>query len=306
MKKVSIILPVYNGESTIVETINSIQNQSYSNFELLIIDDGSTDNTLAKIEEIGDPRIKIFSYLNQERAKARNEGISKAEGEFIAFMDADDLWTSDKLELQVLALEQTPDAGVAYSWIKFIDEQGRYLFDREPLYYQGNVYADILVNNFISCGSNILVRKEVIDQVGGFDPLMIPAEDWDYNIRLAAHCSFIVVPKYQIYYRIQSPAVPKKVSSMEEAMFKVVEKAFQSTPVSFRTLRLAAISVTYRLAARMYAESSLSGLEKIKLANHKILKALYTYPKTFFDKKTINFIVKLIIVNIRFIVFRTA
>jgi glycosyltransferase involved in cell wall biosynthesis len=306
MKKVSIILPVYNGESTIAETIASVQKQSYDNFELLVIDDGSTDNTLMKIKEINDPRIRIFPCFNQERALARNKGISEAEGEYIAFLDADDLWASDKLELQVLALEQSPEVGVAYSWIKFIDEQGQYLFDREPLYYKGNVYSDILVNNFISCGSNILVRKKIIDLVGGFDPLMIPAEDWDYNIRLASLCPFTVVQKYQVYYRIQSPAIPKKVCSMEDAMFKVVEKAFQATPLPFQPLRSAAMSVTYRLSARMYSESSLPGFEKTKIANQKILRALQAYPQILFERKTLSFISKLFLANVRFLFLRAA
>jgi glycosyltransferase involved in cell wall biosynthesis len=306
MKKVSIILPVYNGESTISETISSIQKQSYDNFELLIIDDGSTDDTITRIKEVDDPRIRIFSCPNQERALARNKGISEAEGEYIAFIDADDLWASDKLELQVLALEQSPEAGVAYSWIRFIDEQGEYLFDREPLYYQGNVYSDILVNNFISCGSNILIRRKFVDLVGGFDPLMIPAEDWDYNIRLASLCLFTVVQKYQVYYRIQSPAVPRKVSSMEDAMFKVVEKAFQTTPLSFKPLRSTAISVTYRLSARMYSESSLPGLEKLKIANQKILRALQAYPQILFERKTLNFMIKLFLTNLRFLFLRAA
>jgi glycosyltransferase involved in cell wall biosynthesis len=304
MKKVSIILPVYNGEDTITETIVSVQKQSYSNFELLIVDDGSTDNTLLKIKEIDDPRIKVFTCQNQERAIARNKGISKAEGEYIAFLDADDLWTSDKLELQVLALEKSPEAGVAYSWIKFIDEQGQYLFSREPLYYQGNVYSDILVNNFISCGSNILVRREVINLIGEFDHLMIPAEDWDYNIRLASHCSFTVVQKYQVYYRIQSPAILKKVSSMEVAMLKVIEKAFQATPISSQPLRDIAISATYLHSAKMYSESSISGFRKIRIVNQKIAKALYFHPKVLFKVKTFKLLIKLFLNHVRYLLLK--
>ncbi len=120
MPKISIITPAYNAERTILETIESVQNQTFSNFELIVINDGSKDRTLDLLQTIKDERLKIFSYENGGVAIARNRGLSHATGDFIAFIDADDLWTPDKLELQLAALQKHPEAGVAYSWTYFM------------------------------------------------------------------------------------------------------------------------------------------------------------------------------------------
>src|SRR5690242_20728341 len=98
--QISVIIPVYNGERTILETIASVQQQTFSDFELIVINDGSTDRTLELLNSVEDPRLKILSYSNGGLPVARNRGISHATGEFITFIDADDLWTSDKLEAQ--------------------------------------------------------------------------------------------------------------------------------------------------------------------------------------------------------------
>jgi glycosyltransferase involved in cell wall biosynthesis len=121
---ISVIIPAYNAERTILETIASVQQQTFSNFELIVINDGSTDRTLELLNSLEDPRLKIFSYSNGGLPVARNRGIYHATGEFITFLDADDLWTPDKLELQLTALQQHSEAGVAYSWTHYMDEKG--------------------------------------------------------------------------------------------------------------------------------------------------------------------------------------
>ena len=113
---VSVVIPAYNPERTILETVESVLHQTFSDFELIVINDGSTDRTLDLLQTVQDSRLKIFSYSNGGLALARNRGISHAQGAYISFIDADDLWTIDKLELQLEALKQHPDMGVAYSW----------------------------------------------------------------------------------------------------------------------------------------------------------------------------------------------
>ena len=116
MPTVSVVIPAYNPERTILETVESVLHQTFSDFELIVINDGSTDRTLDLLQTVQDSRLKIFSYSNGGLALARNRGISHAQGAYISFIDADDLWTIDKLELQLEALKQHPDMGVAYSW----------------------------------------------------------------------------------------------------------------------------------------------------------------------------------------------
>src|SRR6476646_2026610 len=112
MATISIIIPAFNAQATIEETIASVQNQTFSDFEIIVIDDGSTDDTLRIVQQISDPHLRIFSYSNGGTSVARNNGISQATGDYIAFLDADDLWTPDKLERQLQALKTHSEAGV--------------------------------------------------------------------------------------------------------------------------------------------------------------------------------------------------
>ena len=122
MSLISVIIPAYNAELTIEETIAAVREQTVTNFELIIIDDGSTDRTVETVNKIEDSRIRLLSYQNEGLPTARNRGIENASGEYIAFLDADDLWTKDKLEKQLAMLETNPEAGVAYSQTCYIDE----------------------------------------------------------------------------------------------------------------------------------------------------------------------------------------
>ena len=125
---VSVIVPVYNGETTLPDTVESVLRQTFQNFELIIIDDGSTDGTLRWLRSVRDSRLRVFSYPNGGLSVARNRGIERSRGEFISFIDSDDLWTPDKLELQLQALRQQPQAALAYSWTAFVDQHGRLPF----------------------------------------------------------------------------------------------------------------------------------------------------------------------------------
>jgi len=215
MPLISVIIPVYNAERTVLETIGSVQQQSLTDFELIVIDDGSTDDTFERLERVRDRRLRVFTYENGGPSAARNRGIGHARGEFISFIDADDLWTPDKLELQLAALRRHPHAGVAYSWTAFIDEDGRFLFAKEPLWFEGNVFRELVVNNFIGSGSNVLIRRECVESVGRFDSRFSHGEDWDYLLRASVRWPFVVVPAYQVLYRLAAgsrraiPAMPR-------------------------------------------------------------------------------------------------
>ncbi len=166
MPQISVIIPAYNAERTIRETIESVQRQTFQDFELIVINDGSKDRTVELVQSINDERLKIFSYENGGLPVARNRGISRTTGEFIAFLDADDLWTPEKLELQLVALKQHPEAGVAYSWTCFMDvnEQGAAVsfLPSPPYSFEGNVYKKLLVSDIINSGSNKLILRKAI------------------------------------------------------------------------------------------------------------------------------------------------
>ncbi|MGC1392841.1 MAG: glycosyltransferase [Coleofasciculaceae cyanobacterium] len=230
MPTISVIIPVYNGEKTIKETIMSVLNQTFENFELIIINDGSNDATLEIVQAIKDHKIKVFSYQNSGLSASRNRGLTKAEGEFISFIDADDLWTPNKLELQLKALQDNPQAAVAYSWTDWIDQSGQFLRAGGHITVNGNAYEKLLIRDFIESGSNPLIKKQALDEVGDFDQSVTPPEDWDMWLRLAAKYEFITVEVPQILYRISPNSASFDIEKMEAGSLKVIQRVFSQSP----------------------------------------------------------------------------
>ncbi|MBW4602985.1 MAG: glycosyltransferase [Calothrix sp. FI2-JRJ7] len=287
---ISIIIPAYNAERTILETIVSVQEQTFSNFELIVVDDGSTDRTLELLHNVKDERLKIFSYENGGVCVARNRGISHANGEFIAFLDADDLWTPDKLELQLAALQQHSEAGVAYSWTYFMDEQGESLSPGEPAFFEGNVYAELLINNFLANGSNPLIRRQAIESIGEFDTTLKACEDWDYWLRLAACWHFVVVPKHQILYRQSSGSASSNVEVMEKANIMMIEKTYRAVPPELQSLKNQTLAWIYRYCAEKVLQYSTDNIGEVNRAGQKLLRAITLNPKILQEKYTQNLI----------------
>lgn len=228
LPKISVIIPIYNGEMTIRETIQSVLNQSFTDFEIIAIDDGSTDRTVEVVRSIKDPRVKVFSYPNAGQAASRNRGMDRASGEYFAFIDADDLWTPEKLETQLKALEENPEAGVAYSWVDYINESNQYVRSGGRINVNGNAYAHLLLTDFLENGSNPLVRRSAIEKVGNFEETLPPSEDWDLWLRLAAEYDYVCVPHTQILYRISSTSQSSNVERVEASCRRVLDRAFAS------------------------------------------------------------------------------
>ena len=246
MPTISAIIPVYNGEKTIRETIESVLNQTWCDFELIVINDGSEDSTLDIISTISDSRIKVFSYPNAGLAASRNRGIFHASGEYIAFLDADDLWTPNKLEAQWRALQENPQAAVAYSWTDCIDESGQFLRRGSHITVNGDAYSKLLLIDFLENGSSVLIRRQAIDAVGGFDNSLNPAEDWDLWLKLAARYHFVAVASPQILYRISTDSMSTNVWKMEAACLQVIERAFAVAPNELQHLKKHSIGNIYK------------------------------------------------------------
>ncbi|MBD0302712.1 MAG: glycosyltransferase [Tolypothrix sp. T3-bin4] len=246
MPIISVVIPAYNSEKTIRDTIESVLQQSFKDFELIVIDDGSQDSTYQVVSSFSDPRVRVFSYPNAGVSASRNRGITKANGEFLAFLDADDLWTPDKLEAQLRALEDNPQAAVAYSWTDYIDESGQFLHPGNHPTATGDVYSDLLVNDFLENGSNPLIRREALRKVGGFDESLCGPEDWELFIRLAACYPFVVVPRSQILYRLSINSISFNLTRQEAQCLQVIERAFNQAPESLRHLKPLSIANLYQ------------------------------------------------------------
>ncbi len=246
MPLVSVIVPVYNGEKTIRETLESVLNQTYTDFELIIINSSSTDSTLAVINQFSDPRIKVFTYPKAVVSINRNRGFQHATGQFITFLDADDLWTVDKLELQIQSLLCNSEVGVVYSWMNCIDEQGKFLRKASQVYWQGNVYPHLLLDDFIGSGSNVMIRREAFTAVGGFDEQLTNAQDTDLWLKLAAKYPFTVVPKPQILYRISAQSMSSNVRGLEQSNLAIIQKNFAQADPSLQYIKPHSIANLYK------------------------------------------------------------
>lgn len=278
---VSVVVPVYNGATTVKQTIESVLQQTYQNFEIIVVNDGSQDETLAVISSIQDERIKVFSYSNAGLSASRNHGFARACGEFVAFLDADDLWTNDKLELQLKALEQNPQAFVAYSWTDHIDECGKFLRPASYTSLNGNIYERLLIGNFLACGSNTLIRTQALKEVGGFDESLNSAEDWDMWLRLAARYEFVVVPRPQVLYRISPYSMSANISKMETASLQVIERAYSQAPKSLQHLKKQSLGFLYKFLMSKALQDCMKKQRGLKAA--KVLVSYIRHDSSLFN-----------------------
>lgn len=246
MPLISVIIPVYNSEKTIKETIESVLNQTVTDLEIIVINDGSKDKSLEVISRIVDPRLKIFSYPNAGVSASRNRGISQATGEYISFLDADDLWTPDKLEAQLKTLHANSQAAVAYSWTNWIDESGQFLRPGGHIAANGNVYEKLLLRDFVESGSNPLIHRKALAEVGGFDESLTSAADWDMWLRLAAHYEFVAVQSPHILYRVSPNSMSSNVWRMEAESLQIIERAFAEAPESLKSLKREVVGNRYK------------------------------------------------------------
>jgi glycosyltransferase involved in cell wall biosynthesis len=294
MSKISVLIPTYNAESTIKETITSAQQQTFADLEIIVIDDGSTDKTVEIVESIRDFRLKLFVYENGGVSVARNRGIEKATGEYIAFLDADDLWTKDKLERQLLALEANSKAKIAYSRTRYIDEEGNCLYECEPVSFEGNVLGDLLLTNFLITGSNPLISYQAIRAVGGFDSSLKASEDWDCYLKLAAHYCFAVVPEYQILYRkCQSPNnLSANVEQMKNSSYIVLERAYKTAPPTLHHLRNQTFSILHLYCADSYLHNSQNNRQDIIKVWQNLWLSIRLQPKSILEKNTQRLLIK--------------
>ena len=212
MPYISVVISTYNCADYIESTIKSVINQKYKNIEILIVDDDSTDETKYKINELSksDPRIKLFFLEHSgSPARTRNYGISKSSGDFIAFLDGDDIWTSDKLNIQISKLIADPPSVLVYSMSVTFGEVSIFspFYEVLPLLWKrGITRKDLISNGNSITNSTVMVRSEILKEVGGFDEDsdLKFVEDYDLWLRLGEKGKFLFIPRIHAYYRIHS------------------------------------------------------------------------------------------------------
>lgn len=238
------IIPCYNAMRFLPQAVDSVLAQTYQDFEIILVNDGSTDKIEQWASTLEDSRIHFVSQVNQGTAIARNTGLKHAVGEYIAFLDADDLWHPLKLEKQVDALAENPDVGFVYTWVLLIDKQGKPLDKLWKISYEGNVWTRLIEGNIIACGSVPMIRRACIETVGLFEKFSFGCEDWDFWLRVSAHVSFKVVREVLAYYREVPGSISRsrkgklseRLRKMEESYQHLIERAFVLAPEHLKYL----------------------------------------------------------------------
>lgn len=218
---VSVIIPAHNAARTIRETLRSVREQTYGPLEIIVIDDGSSDETprMVQHEQLLDPRIRYIRQANAGVAAARNRGLVEAKGSYVAPIDADDLWLPSKIALQVDMLTNgQPEMGLVYTWYSVIDDDGVTVRDYHPS-QEGDVLGEILRKNFIGHASSPLMVTSVVREVGGYDETLRRrgaqgCEDLKLYVALAQQYKFGVVKEVLTGYRTTVAAMSSSGAQM--------------------------------------------------------------------------------------------
>ncbi len=226
---VSVVIPTYNRASILKKTIHSVLQQTYKKLEIIIVDDGSTDNTSQIVKDFN---FKQIVYMRKEHAgasSARNEGIRNSKGKYISFLDSDDIWMPEKIEAQLNVFKNSRfNPGVIYCGIGYIDDDGKKIREEKLPAYKGDIFLYLLGarrNVVLGAGSTVLIKRECFEECGLFDEILPSRQDLDLLIRIAKKFTFDYVPKSLVKIRIHN----ERISSNMENIIKGRKLLFRKT-----------------------------------------------------------------------------
>jgi glycosyltransferase involved in cell wall biosynthesis len=200
--RVSVVVPAYNAGRTIGETVRSALAQSVRDLEIIVVDDGSSDDTICVVGAIDDPRISVVPQQNSGAAAARNTGIRAAEGTWVAFLDADDIWMPTKLERQLAYADAHPDVHALQTGATFVDDELRVLHVRRCQPSSDALWETLLFRNLPAFLSTLLVRRSKFEEMGYFDTGLEILEEWDMAIKASRFCNMQSIEDSLCLYRI--------------------------------------------------------------------------------------------------------
>jgi glycosyltransferase involved in cell wall biosynthesis len=265
--KISVIITTYNRAHYICETIDSVLAQTFTDYEIIVVDDGSTDNTKETLKAYGD-KVRYFYQTNQGQPAAENTAISNARGQYLAFVDDDDSWLPTKLEEQIKVLENDPDLGFVCCEAYYTDADGKIVhhWKKKPWHHEN--FISLYDGNFLN-HSSVLLKRDLFDKIGGFDPALLTTQDYDLWLRLAYVCKFKFMPVPLTKIRLHPNNKHKnKVRKLKDRV-RIIQKASNMAGINFvrRQVRIAQEFYTHAeyfqlmgmfgLAGRTFIQSSL-------------------------------------------------
>jgi glycosyltransferase involved in cell wall biosynthesis len=277
MELVSIIMPAYNASDYIAETILSVKNQTYTHWELIIINDGSTDNTEKKIQPFlkDDIRIKYLVKNNSGVSHSRNVGMNNAQGEYISFIDADDVWLENNLKEKLIAIK---NCDAVYSECELINENSKPI-NKKLTGANLPLLEDILLlkGNYITAPSGVLIKKSTLDKIGNFDINLSNNADQDLWIRILLNDFKIkLIPKVLWYYRMHSNNMSGNIALLESDSIYMFDKTYRNNSRFSNIFKRKSYSKLYIMLAGSWWKN---GNNKIRSV-YFIFKSFLNYPPT--------------------------
>ena len=274
---VSVIIPAYNADKYIERTIRSVLLQDYENIEIIIIDDGSTDNTATVVKKLvnEDKRLHYVHQRNGGVSSARNHGYKLSKGEYLAFLDADDVWLPENIRKKVEHLQNDPVTGLVHSDALLIDENDKPL-DEIKKGKSGWILDDLLSWNgtCIPAPSSILVKREVVDTAGGFDTNLSTAADQEFFFRVAAKYKIGRVEEITWQYRMHSQNMHSNIALMECDTLLSYQRATENKLFKSAAFRRKCYSNMYMILSGSWYHDGKNKIKAIKYAS----KAVWMYP----------------------------
>lgn len=251
-KTVSVVIPTYNHAPYVREAIDSALRQTHVPHEIIVVDDESQDETSQILAAYGT-QVRSVRQANQGVSAARNLGVSLAQGEFIAFLDSDDIWDPQKLERQLALFEDRPELGLVHCGFTSFDASAASL--RPHLEgMEGWITEEMLRldREVVGPGSTLMIPRRVFDEVGGFDPRLRQGEDWDLCYRIARCYPVGYVRDSLLMYRIHAAGIHLNIPGMENGMILSFEKIFASPDPAIQDIKRRAYGRLHRIIAGSY------------------------------------------------------
>ncbi len=235
---VSVVIPTYNRAHLLGRAIQSVLNQTYHDFEIIVVDDGSTDNTEEVVKSFNDPRIHYTRHdQNRGGSAARNTGIKMARGEYIAFQDSDDEWLPEKLQKQMKVFESAPpEVGVVYTGFWRIECDKRiYIPSGKISRKEGNIQGELLKGNFVTTQATVL-KKECFEKAGMFDQRLPRFQDWELFIRISKYYEFKCIDEPLVISYFTPVSISSNQRAQVEAFGLILEKHYRDIAKSRKLL----------------------------------------------------------------------
>lgn len=253
---VSVVIPAWNAEPTLRETLDSVARQTYRNLEILIVDDGSTDRTAQVAADFcaDEPRARLIRNQNGGVASARNAGIEQASGKWIAPIDADDLWHPAKIEKQVAAaLAASEPPGFVYCWSRVIDDEGTVIGSGPQWTFNGRAFEQIAYRNPVQNGSSLLMSAAAARAVGGYDSTLRDSasqgcEDVMIQLRIARQYPVAAVPEFLVGYRVRADSMSGDDAQMLRSWRMVYDRINSEAPLPRTLMRWYEADISRTLA----------------------------------------------------------